>query len=198
VLAFVAHRGLHTRRLDRSAPNDSGAADQPEPGEAIESMEPTALSRAASAMTLAARLLTAAYIAGVDVLDRAALPLPEAVRASGLGVAIAGFGLLEWAHRSLAENWRDRPQLLDTHRLITTRPYARIRHPIYLAFLAILGSTLLLSANWLVGGAWLAGVGLETVARVRYEESILGEHFGSAYHRYRMRTGVLVPRLRPR
>jgi protein-S-isoprenylcysteine O-methyltransferase Ste14 len=83
--------------------------------------------------------------------------------------------------------------------LVTSGPYRRIRHPIYTAFLLILGAPLLLSANWLIGGAWLAMTILEVTTRIRIEEAMMLSRFGDQYRAYMATTGRLLPRvLRPR
>jgi protein-S-isoprenylcysteine O-methyltransferase Ste14 len=68
-----------------------------------------------------------------------------------VGVALAGFALLEWSHRSLGAEWSEQPRLTQSQRLVQSGPYRWVRHPIYCSFLLILGSTLLISANALVG-----------------------------------------------
>ena len=57
--------------------------------------------------------------------------------------------------------------------MVQNGPYHRIRHPIYTAFLLILGSTLFISASWLVGGLWIVAVSLDIVPRMRYEEAAM-------------------------
>ena len=79
--------------------------------------------------------------------------------------------------------------------LITSGPYRTIRHPIYTAFLLILGSTLLISANWLVGLCWIGMTMLEIVSRIRFEESLMVEYFGDEYRAYMQRTGRLLPKV---
>jgi protein-S-isoprenylcysteine O-methyltransferase Ste14 len=79
--------------------------------------------------------------------------------------------------------------------LITSGPYQWIRHPIYTAFVLILGSTLLISANGLIGLAWLGMTALEILSRIRFEESLMLEYFGDQYRDYMKKTGQLLPRL---
>jgi protein-S-isoprenylcysteine O-methyltransferase Ste14 len=79
--------------------------------------------------------------------------------------------------------------------LITSGPYQFIRHPIYTAFLLILGSTLLISANWLIGIAWIGMTVIEVGSRIGFEEQLMLEYFGDGYRNYRKRTGRLLPRL---
>ena len=73
-------------------------------------------------------------------------------------------------------------------------PYKWIRHPIYAGFLLILGSTLLISSNWLAGGAWISSVALDGAVRMRYEEQAMLQRFGAEYQEYKRRTGAILPR----
>jgi protein-S-isoprenylcysteine O-methyltransferase Ste14 len=56
--------------------------------------------------------------------------------------------------------------------LIVSGPYRFIRHPIYMAFLLILGATLFISANWFLGLTWIAMTALEVASRIGFEESL--------------------------
>jgi protein-S-isoprenylcysteine O-methyltransferase Ste14 len=75
-------------------------------------------------------------------------------------------------------------------------PYRWIRHPIYTSFLLILGSTLLITANWFIGSLWLAVTALDVRSRIKFEEGRLEARFGATYDSYRRSTGSLLPRLR--
>jgi protein-S-isoprenylcysteine O-methyltransferase Ste14 len=79
--------------------------------------------------------------------------------------------------------------------LVTEGPYQSIRHPIYTAFLLILGSTLFLSSNWLIGVCMIGMTSLEIFSRIRYEEALMTEYFGEQYRAYMEKTGRLLPRL---
>ena len=70
-----------------------------------------------------------------------------------------------------------------------------IRHPIYTAFILILGSTLLVSANWLIGLTWIEMTILEIVSRIHFEENLMLEYFGDQYREYMNHTGRLLPKL---
>ena len=124
-----------------------------------------------------------------------ALPLPLWLRWLGVGVALSGFTLLQWAQQSLGKNWSDEPRLVEGQEMISSGPYRWIRHPIYAAFLLILGSLLLISANWFIGALWLGMTGLDVASRMRTEESMMVGQFGEQYRAYMRRTGRLFPRL---
>jgi protein-S-isoprenylcysteine O-methyltransferase Ste14 len=64
----------------------------------------------------------------------------------------------------------------------------------YSAFLVILGSSLLISANWLVGGLWIAVTWVDIRARIGFEEDRMEAKFGEAYRNYKKRTGALLPK----
>ena len=110
-------------------------------------------------------------------------------------MALAGFVLLQWSQQTLGKNWSDDPRLVEGQQLIVSGPYRWIRHPIYAAFLLILGSLVLISANWLIGGLWIATTGLGVAGRMRTEEALMLSQFGEPYRAYMRRTGRLIPRL---
>lgn len=182
LLAFVAHRGYYTRKFGQPEATTLKARPK-DVGQTV-----------ANALSLGALLTTVLYLAWPVAVDWAALPLPVAVRAGGLGVALAGFALLQWAHHTLSRNWSDAPRLMAHQTLTVNGPYRWVRHPIYTAFLLILSTPLLLTANWLVGGLWLASTLIEVYSRIAFEEHLLAETFGTDYHTYAQRTGQLWPR----
>lgn len=186
LVAFVAHRGYYTRKFGR-----------PET-DTIRAREKTALQKLIEVLNMLALLATAVYLIAPQWLAWAALPFPDWLRWGGVAVALAGFALLQWSHSALSRNWSDTPRLLAEQALVTGGPYRWIRHPIYTAFLLILSAPLLLSANWLVGGLWIAATALEVGSRVRFEEALLAEQFGEQYEAYRAGTGRLWPRHRTR
>ena len=184
LLAFVVHRAYYTRKYP------------PPESETVDKLKPGLVTRLSSALSVLALIATAIYVVAPARIAWASLPLPTWLRAVGLVLAGAGFALLEWSHRSLGREWSDQPRLTQSQRLVEGGPYRWIRHPIYASFLLILGSTLLLSANWLVGLAWIMSVGLEVEARIGFEEDRMASHFGDDYRAYAARTGRLFPRLR--
>jgi protein-S-isoprenylcysteine O-methyltransferase Ste14 len=106
-----------------------------------------------------------------------------------------GFAFLQWAQNTLGKNWSDTPRMIKEQALITSGPYQFIRHPIYTAFLLILGSTLFISSNWLIGLAWIGMTLLELASRIRFEEGLMLEYFGDQYRAYMKRTGRLLPKI---
>ncbi len=75
--------------------------------------------------------------------------------------------------------------------IVTTGPYAQVRHPIYAGFLlVILGSAIGQSLIWLV---MLIVVGAYFTFAARREEILMLEQFPEQYRAYMKRTKMLVP-----
>lgn len=181
LVAFAAYRGYCTRKYGRPS------------ADTVKQREPSLASRIADLLSLPAFAAVVVYAVAPSWLAWAALPLPAWLRWAGLGVALAGFALLHWAHTALNHNWSDTPRLLKNQVLVTHGPYRWVRHPIYTGFLLILGSTLLISANALIGGLWLGLTALEVAARIRFEEALMLTTFGEQYRAYQKTTGALLP-----
>ncbi len=127
------------------------------------------------------------------------LPLPADYRflpaAGWLGVAlaVAAMALFYIAHRELGRAWS---MSLDTrvgHQLVTSGIYARVRHPIYLAFFLWFLAQALLLPNGIAGPAGLAAFTVLYLVRVRREETMMLESFGVEYRDYMARTRRLIP-----
>lgn len=181
-VGFVFHRGYFHRKMAASE------------AETIEAPPENRLSRFANLLALPGLLGALLYVVNPAWIRWSALPLPDWIRWFGVGLAGAGFVLLQWSQQSLGASWSSSPRMLKSQRLIRSGPYRWIRHPIYSAFLLILGSPLLISANWFIGGIWITLVILDVSARIRSEESLLLEHFGDEYRAYMQTTGQLLPR----
>lgn len=109
--------------------------------------------------------------------------LPVALMTMG---AAMGFGRVALKH--LGRQWRVQAVVTDDHELITSGPYRIVRHPVYLAFFAmILGTAILRCPAW-SGGLALLLFAAGTEIRVRAEERILGEAFRDKFVAYRTST----------
>ena len=183
IIVFVAHRGYYVKY--HSKPED----------ETMKKREENMASKIAGLLGMIGFASTLVYVIDPDWLGFAALSFPIWLRWSGIVIALAGFALLQWAQVTLANNWSDTPRMMKEQTLITSGPYQFIRHPIYTAFILILGSPLLISANWLIGLCWLGMTTLEVVSRIRFEESLMLEFFGDQYRDYMKNTGRLLPKI---
>jgi protein-S-isoprenylcysteine O-methyltransferase Ste14 len=79
------------------------------------------------------------------------------------------------------------------HQLVTTGPYAHIRHPIYAALDLFLTSIALVTAHAFLF-AFLAVSVLDHALRIPREEQLMIERFGEEYREYTERAGRLFPR----
>jgi len=183
-LAFVLHRAYYNRKYPASE------------GETLEEQRRSTSGWIANLLALPALLGLLLYLVNPAWISWAALPLPDWSRWLGVLVALAGFALLQWSHHALGRNWSDQPRIMQSQTLTTSGPYRWIRHPIYTSFLSILGSSLLVSANWFIGSLWLALTAIDVRDRMRFEETRLHARFGRTYESYKQSTGGLLPRLR--
>ena len=184
IIAFAAHRGYYVRQQGKEK-------------NTLKKREEGLASKIAGILGITGFIAILIYTIQPAWLSWASLPLPLWLRWLGVGAALTGFGLLQWAQNTLGENWSDTPRMMKEQSLITSGPYRFVRHPIYTAFLLILGSTFFISANWLIGFTWLGMTALEVASRISFEESLMLEYFGDPYREYMQRTGKLLPKFIP-
>jgi protein-S-isoprenylcysteine O-methyltransferase Ste14 len=109
----------------------------------------------------------------------------------GAVLCVLGVAYAIWARVHLGKEWSSYPTLKENHKLITSGPYAYVRHPIYTGVLiAALGSALAGGLPWLLAFA----IGLAVfLRRVRIEENLMTKQFPDQYPEYKKRTRALVP-----
>lgn len=131
-------------------------------------------------------------------MEWSSLALPEWARWMGLGLGLLAIALNAWSHRTLSqklgEDFDPVLRLLKVPALVKEGPYAAMRHPIYLAFLMMQISVLLLTSNWLIGFSGIAIIAAVIAIRVPEEEKMLIDQFGDEYRNYMKLTGRLLPR----
>jgi protein-S-isoprenylcysteine O-methyltransferase Ste14 len=122
-----------------------------------------------------------------------ALPLHVGVAGQWLGVGfcVAGFGFAVWARAHIGRNWGMPMSLRQDHELVTSGPYAYVRHPIYTGLiLAMIGSALAVGLLWLLLFALYFAY---FIISARIEEKMMLAQFPDAYPAYRRRTKMLIP-----
>jgi len=182
LITFVAHRGYYVRKHGKEA-------------DTLKKREEGTVTKLAGLLGIMGFISGLAYVINPNWLSWASLSFPLWLRWTGFGMAVLGFALLQWAQNALGKNWSDTPRMIKEQALVTSGPYQSIRHPIYTAFLLIMGATLLISANWLIGLSWIGMTALEIASRIGFEESLMLEYFGDQYRDYMKKTGRLIPRL---
>ena len=115
---------------------------------------------------------------------------------SGLNAAVTVAGLLfaVWAREHLGRNWSRSVTIKQGHEMITTGPYAVLRHPIYTGILAgFLGMAIAISQ--VRGFIVFVLIFLVFWPKLRMEEKWMRSQFGETYATYARQTAALVPYL---
>ena len=136
----------------------------------------------------------AMYITRAAWIDRFMFFLPDWLRWGGFGLGLITVVFWTWTQVTLDTQWSAQLQLTKDHHLITTGPYAIMRHPLYTGMFGWTVALALLAANWIfVGVCVLSIAGL--MWRVPKEEQMMIEAFGDEYKAYMQRTGRFLPKL---
>lgn len=129
-------------------------------------------------------------VTAYGTLDVSLDPLSAAARMAAAAIALlGGFALWVFAAsvRAMGRNWDISARTRSDHQLVESGPFARMRHPIYVALFALLVALALGWGHWaqFVPGAALYIAG--TALRVRDEEALLRDKFGATYGDYAAR-----------
>jgi protein-S-isoprenylcysteine O-methyltransferase Ste14 len=111
----------------------------------------------------------------------------------GVVAAVATLWLFWRSHADLGRNFSARLVIRETHNLVTTGVYRRIRHPMYASFLLWALAQILLLPNWMTALAGIFGFCILYCARIRREEQLMLHKFGDEYREYMTHTKRLVP-----
>ncbi|MGD0648987.1 MAG: isoprenylcysteine carboxylmethyltransferase family protein [Acidobacteriaceae bacterium] len=112
----------------------------------------------------------------------------------GAAITIAGLLFAVWARQYLGRNWSSSVTIKQGHELITTGPYAVVRHPIYTGILTgFLGMAIAISQ--VRGFITLTLFFLAFWLKFRREENFMRSQFGDVYATYAHHTAALVPYL---
>ena len=120
------------------------------------------------------------------------LPFPDWLRWTGAALGIVSLALYAWSRDTLGNEWSSPLRLREKHHLATAGPYARIRHPIYLALICFMTGIALVTAHGFLVALLVVSV-VDLALRIPKEEQMLIEAFGDAYTAYMHRTGRLFP-----
>lgn len=102
-------------------------------------------------------------------------------------------GFAAGAVRTLGRQWAVGARVIEAHKLVTTGPYAWVRHPIYAGMGGMLIASGLVLSSWWALAIAIAFYGAGTIIRVRVEEKLLLEVFGEEYRVYRARVPAVFP-----
>jgi len=127
-------------------------------------------------------------------LERRFLPNSQTGIWIGISVTACGMALAIWARSHLGANWSATITIRTSHSLVSTGPYARLRHPIYSGLLLAITGTALTQGEWRGLLALVIALIVWSI-KARKEESWLRDEFGAQFEEYSQRTGFLLPRL---
>jgi protein-S-isoprenylcysteine O-methyltransferase Ste14 len=145
-----------------------------------------------------------AFLVVIVLLSTTRIPLPWLYRQLwpsgiwpfwiGAAVTVAGLLFAVWARQHLGTNWSHAVTVKQGHELITTGPYALVRHPIYTGILTgFLGTAIALSqVRGVIGFVLIFAV---LWAKLRMEEEWMRSQFGETYATYAHQTAALLPYL---
>lgn len=112
---------------------------------------------------------------------------------TGVVLCALGLGLAISARWHLGRNWGMPMSRKEQPELVTSGPYAHLRHPIYTGLiLAMLGSAIGVNIFYAL---LLVPVGAYFIYSARREETIMLQLFPEQYAAYMARSGMLAPRL---
>ena len=113
------------------------------------------------------------------------------VAGAGIGLCALGIAIAIWARTFIGRNWGAPMSLREGHELVTSGPYALVRHPIYSGIsLALLGTSLVAWFPWM---ALTAAAFAYFVYAAGAEERSMRAQFPDAYPPYVKRTKMLIP-----
>ena len=108
-------------------------------------------------------------------------------------IAVASVWLVNAAARRLGKQWALAARLVEGHMLVQDGPYRFVRNPIYTGMFGMLLATGLAAGRWipLLIGIVLFAAG--TYIRIRSEERLLRQAFGSEFEEYARNVPALIP-----
>jgi len=125
------------------------------------------------------------------IFSRGIFPQSTVLDWAAAALSVMGVGFAICARVHLGRNWSPRPAAKEHHELVTTGPYAYVRHPIYTGLILMAFGTALTGSIWGIGVFIVAD--LIFVSRIGREEKIMLELFPDAYPMYQARTKKLIP-----
>jgi protein-S-isoprenylcysteine O-methyltransferase Ste14 len=145
-----------------------------------------------SLMFLAAVVLLCVPNIPLPVLYRHFLPEGLASFYTGAAITVTGILFAVWARRHLGSNWSRSVTIKQDHELITSGPYALVRHPIYTGLLTAFFGTAIATTQ-LRGLIAFALIAISLLYKLRLEEQWMRAQFGDTYAAYSRRVAALVP-----
>jgi len=118
-----------------------------------------------------------------------------AISIAAIAIAIASEWLAFAAAITLGKQWALVARVIEGHELVERGPYGLVRNPIYLAMLGMLVATGLAISYWQALLAALIVFLVGNEIRIRSEEKLLREAFGTKFDDYARRVPAVFPRI---
>jgi protein-S-isoprenylcysteine O-methyltransferase Ste14 len=106
---------------------------------------------------------------------------------------LAGIGIRWWAIVSLGRFFSVDIALQEQHQVVQEGPYRWVRHPAYTGLLIIFLGMGIAFTNWVSLILVIVPITTLFLYRIKIEEDVLSEEFGTAYLEYRKKTKRLLP-----
>ncbi len=123
------------------------------------------------------------------------LPLGDWAQWFGIVNGIVPLFYLVWVHRHLDTQWSIALELQENHKLVTSGPYKRVRHPMYLGLFVYTTGLILISSDLLVLIFFAFSIWVN-YKRIPTEEQMMIDEFGDEYLEYMKQSGRLLPSFR--
>jgi protein-S-isoprenylcysteine O-methyltransferase Ste14 len=120
--------------------------------------------------------------------------LPPSAWPFWVGAVLTAAGLLfsVWARIHIGANWSGIVTIKKGHELVTSGPYAIVRHPIYTGLILAVAGSAIARAEW--RGVLAVAIVFATLwVKLRFEERYMRQQFGVAYQDYSDRVSALIP-----
>jgi protein-S-isoprenylcysteine O-methyltransferase Ste14 len=127
-----------------------------------------------------------------DPLNHRVIPHVEALAWIGVALCVAGLAFCIWARFTLGRNWSGVVTLKGGHELITSGPYALVRHPIYTGLLTMFVATVIVLGH-VAGIIAMPFVFASLWIKLRYEEKLMLKQFPEQYAAYQKRVKRIIP-----
>ena len=110
-----------------------------------------------------------------------------------VAIAVASVWLVNAAARRLGKQWALAARLVEGHALIQDGPYRFVRNPIYTGMFGMLLATGLAACRWIPLLVAIVLFAAGTWIRIRSEERLLRQAFGSEFDEYARKVPALIP-----
>ncbi len=128
----------------------------------------------------------------LPLLNRRFLPLSDWCFWTGAAITAGGLLFSVWGRRHLGANWSQAVTVKQDHELITSGPYALVRHPIYTGLLLGFFGSAVARGEWR-GVLAVAMVFAALWHKLRLEEKWMHAQFGEHYEAYSRHVSALLP-----